>query len=261
MVLEGVKRIPPNDLKFPLNCSEHSFRSLGNRVRKNGVRNRCPYQRCGVESEFPYRLFSLILCRGESVKSHWFWKHRGSILNFRIGFLSSIGGRLAYPCLPTPFPILRALEVVAKAYAFGAPSAKQGLASASLVGPCTERLALRSSCFPTCGPLHLPSSGACVFLAVKSGRFQRPMALIHKQKTTWWAFRPPKKIFSPPPLPTDIPPPPFPSRASSSEPPPHPSIFFKKPAPRPPPRTPSPSPAPRKRKKQKISETSARTTS
>ena len=32
---------------------------------------------------------------------------RQSILNFRIGFLSSIGGRLPYPCLPTPFPILR----------------------------------------------------------------------------------------------------------------------------------------------------------
>ena len=39
--------------------------------------------------------------------SHWFWRHRGSILNFRIGFLSSIGGRLPYPCLPTPLPILR----------------------------------------------------------------------------------------------------------------------------------------------------------
>ena len=30
------------------------------------------------------------------------------MLNFRIGFLSSIGGRtMSYPCLPTPFPILR----------------------------------------------------------------------------------------------------------------------------------------------------------
>ena len=29
------------------------------------------------------------------------------MLNFRIGFLSSIGGRLPHPCLPTPFPILR----------------------------------------------------------------------------------------------------------------------------------------------------------
>ena len=32
------------------------FRSLGNGVRKNGVRNRCPYRRCGVNTEIPYRL-------------------------------------------------------------------------------------------------------------------------------------------------------------------------------------------------------------
>ena len=32
------------------------FRSLGNGVRKNGVRNRCPYRRCGVDTEIPYRL-------------------------------------------------------------------------------------------------------------------------------------------------------------------------------------------------------------
>ena len=41
-----------------------------------------------------YQPFSLILCRGESVEaefSHWFWRHRGSILNFRSGFISSIG--------------------------------------------------------------------------------------------------------------------------------------------------------------------------
>ena len=31
-------------------------RSLGNGVRKNGVRNRCPYRRCGVDTEIPYRL-------------------------------------------------------------------------------------------------------------------------------------------------------------------------------------------------------------
>ena len=36
------------------------YRSLGNGVRKNGVRNRCPYRRCGVDTEIPYRLFSLI---------------------------------------------------------------------------------------------------------------------------------------------------------------------------------------------------------
>ena len=85
---------------------------IGNGVRGNGVRNRCPYRRWGADTEFPYRLFSLIFCRGESVEaelSHWFWRHRGSILNFRIGFLSSIQGRLPYPCLPTPFPILRNL--------------------------------------------------------------------------------------------------------------------------------------------------------
>ena len=56
-------------------------RSLGNGVRKNGVRNRRPYQRCGVDTEIPYRLFSLILCSGESVEAEftrWFWRHRGS---------------------------------------------------------------------------------------------------------------------------------------------------------------------------------------
>ena len=31
-------------------------RSLGNGVRKNGIRNRCPYRRCGVDTEIPYRL-------------------------------------------------------------------------------------------------------------------------------------------------------------------------------------------------------------
>ena len=29
---------------------------LGNGVRKNGVRNRCPYRRCGVDTEIPYWL-------------------------------------------------------------------------------------------------------------------------------------------------------------------------------------------------------------
>ena len=97
-------------LKCLPNCLSPNHRSLGNGVRKNGVRNRCPYRRCGVDTELPYRPFSLVLCRGESVEavfSHWFWRHTGLILNFRIGFLSSTGGRLPYPCLPTPFPILR----------------------------------------------------------------------------------------------------------------------------------------------------------
>ena len=31
-------------------------RSLGNGVHKNGVRNRCPYRRCGVDTEIPYQL-------------------------------------------------------------------------------------------------------------------------------------------------------------------------------------------------------------
>ena len=56
-------------------------RSLGNGVRKNGVRNRCPYRRCGVDTEIPYRLFSLIFCSGESVEaefSRWFWRHPDS---------------------------------------------------------------------------------------------------------------------------------------------------------------------------------------
>ena len=54
---------------------------LGECRRKNGVRNRCPYRRCGVDTEIPYRLFSLMLCRGRSVEaefSRWFWSHPGS---------------------------------------------------------------------------------------------------------------------------------------------------------------------------------------
>ena len=38
------------------------------------------------------------------------------MLNFRIGFLLSIGGRLPYPCLPTPCPILRLSESDSQAY-------------------------------------------------------------------------------------------------------------------------------------------------
>ena len=30
------------------------YRSLGNGVPKNEVRNRCPYRRCGVDTEIPY---------------------------------------------------------------------------------------------------------------------------------------------------------------------------------------------------------------
>ena len=40
---------------FRVGIQKHT-RSLGNGVRKNGVRNRCPYRRCGVDTEIPYRL-------------------------------------------------------------------------------------------------------------------------------------------------------------------------------------------------------------
>ena len=49
-------------------CGGLFHRSLGNGVRKNGVRNRCPYRRCGVDTEIPYRLFSLILCLAGHLK-------------------------------------------------------------------------------------------------------------------------------------------------------------------------------------------------
>ena len=35
---------------------QYGIRSLGSGVRKNGVRNRCLYWRCGVDTEIPYRL-------------------------------------------------------------------------------------------------------------------------------------------------------------------------------------------------------------
>ena len=49
---------------------------------------------------------------------------------------------------------------------------------------------------------------------------------------TWWAFRPRKKIFRPPPppSPTDIPPEPFPLPRLLLGTPPPPSTFYKKPA-------------------------------
>ena len=93
-----------------LHKKKASPRSLGNSVRKSGVRNRCLYRRCGVDTGFPYRLLSsLIVCAGwsgEAEFAQWFWRHRGSILNFRIGFLSSIGGRLSRRCLSPPFRLL-----------------------------------------------------------------------------------------------------------------------------------------------------------
>ena len=71
-------------------CTYH--RSLGNGVRKNGVRNRCPYRRCGVDTEIPYRLlFWREFCLLLPVRM----AKTGSILNFRIGSVSSIGGLIA----------------------------------------------------------------------------------------------------------------------------------------------------------------------
>ena len=58
----------------------------------------------------------------EAELSYWFWRHRESILNFRIGFLSSIGGRLPYPCLPTPFPILRFFSQTFRAFSRDIPA-------------------------------------------------------------------------------------------------------------------------------------------
>ena len=91
-------------------------------VPQNRVRNRCPYRRCGVDTKIPYRLFSLILGSGELVEAEltcWFRRHPR--LNFRIGFLSSIGGRLPHPCLPPPFP-----ESAPSKASFGGPRKSDG---------------------------------------------------------------------------------------------------------------------------------------
>ena len=53
-----------------------------------------------------------------------------------------------------------------------------------------------------------------------------------------WAFRPRKKIFSPPPLPTDVSPGTLPAPAPRPRTPPPPSIFYLNRPPWPPPRTP-----------------------
>ena len=74
-----------------ISCPVPFFRSLGNGVRKNGVRNQCPYRRCGVDTEIPHRPpFE------ENSAGFWqsVWLPR-SILNFRIGSVSSIGGLIA----------------------------------------------------------------------------------------------------------------------------------------------------------------------
>ena len=51
----------------------------------------------------------------------------GSILNFRLGSVSSIWGWLPRPYLPTPFPILRNVNMSAQESAFGAQSVRLGL--------------------------------------------------------------------------------------------------------------------------------------
>ena len=66
--------------------------SLRNGVRKNGVRNQCPYRRCGVDTAIPYRppfWREFCLCLPVRVE------RTVSILNFRIGSVSSIGGLIA----------------------------------------------------------------------------------------------------------------------------------------------------------------------
>ena len=91
---------------FEINSQGKSyFRSLGNGVRKNGVRNPCPYRRYGVDTEFPYRLFSLILCRGKSVEaklSHWFWRHKGVDTEFAYRVPIVDRGTIAVPLFADP---------------------------------------------------------------------------------------------------------------------------------------------------------------
>ena len=51
---------------------------LGNFVQQKGG---AKYRRCGVDTEIPYRLFSLRLCSDESLEAdftRWFWRHRGN---------------------------------------------------------------------------------------------------------------------------------------------------------------------------------------
>ena len=58
--LKKVPRRSESPRKVPEKCDFGDFlnfsRSLGYGVRKNGVHNRCPYRRCGVDTEIPYRL-------------------------------------------------------------------------------------------------------------------------------------------------------------------------------------------------------------
>ena len=43
------------DMADCVNSSPPLIRSLGNGIRKNGACNQCPYRRCGVDTEIPYR--------------------------------------------------------------------------------------------------------------------------------------------------------------------------------------------------------------
>ena len=59
-------------------------RSLGNGVHENGVRNRCPHRRCGVDTEIPYRLpfwrefcWVLPVCVASGVDTNASALHRG----------------------------------------------------------------------------------------------------------------------------------------------------------------------------------------
>ena len=97
--------------KFFGTCQD---RSLGTGSARKGVRTRCPYRRCGVDTEIPYRLFLLILCSGESVEAEFIVIGSPGIQavhtefpKFSTGCLSSIGGRLPHACLPPAFPIRR----------------------------------------------------------------------------------------------------------------------------------------------------------
>ena len=87
--------------------------SLGNGVRKNGVRNRCPYRRCEVDTEIPYRLpFWREFCwvsrvRVDSLVDPEF-PYRGCIVDR--------GDDLRDPCLLTPFPISQSPEIYWKTF-------------------------------------------------------------------------------------------------------------------------------------------------
>ena len=71
-----------------IDARKTNYRSLGNGVRKNGVRNRVRIDDVGsilkFRIGFPFGGKSARFCQ-----SVW---HAGSILNFRIGSVSSIGG-------------------------------------------------------------------------------------------------------------------------------------------------------------------------